>query len=174
MSCSSKMTTETIAKKRYIEKFINNKSVPNVMFKLSTPKETLSIDLNATINRIYDESKGNDVKKVLKKGNYRNKTILQVLDIFQGFAIGFLLDDYDAEASKKIKDILHKANQRKDHLFLKVEKGEVLHYEVAVSSKDEDQPFRLIDNNTRKAKAYGRREFIEHLLTIEEHITEVI
>ena len=163
-------------KKRYIEKFIENKEVPNILFKLNTPDGPLSMDLNETVERIYKESKGNEVKKVLKKGNYRNKTILQVTDLFQGFAIGFLLDDYDKDKSKKIKDILHKANQRKDHLFLKMkmENEDVQHFEVVFSIHDEDRPFRLINNDTKEKQSFKRREFIEHLLIKEKHIKEII
>lgn len=154
-------------RKRYIEIFVENKKVPNENFTLENPKgNELQIDVNQTIERIYEEGQGNKIKKTLKLGKFRNAPIEKVLQVFESVAFQFLLDDYDIEISQKIKYILEEAVRRKSHLFMEVKtvKGHADFYEILFNTKNEECPFTIRNNETLEKKNYNKKDFIEYLL----------
>lgn len=164
-------------KKRYIEKFIENKKVPNTTFTLTAPNgETLSIDLNETVERIYESGQGLEVKKILKKGQFRNATIEQCLKLFEGAAQRFLLDKYDVEMSKMVQDILGKAHRRKDTLFVELQEGEGKQmYEIIFVDKDElEKPYLLKNMDTKEIRPFNKRSFIEFWMEKYPDILQVI
>lgn len=166
-------------KKTYIEKFIENKKVPNAIFSLSKPNgEEVSIDLATTVQRIHAEGQGQQVRKILKKGRFRNATIEQCLKLFEGAAQRFLLDDMSEESSKMVQDILEKAHRRKDSTFLEFQESEDhnQNYEVIFIDKDEvEEPYRLKNYDTKEiVQSFNKRDFIEFLLKKHDVIKQVI
>lgn len=165
-------------KKRYIEKFIENKKVPNEIFTLTDPDgKVLSIDLKETVKRIYETGQGLEVKKLLKKGNFRNATIEQCLKLFEGAAQRFLMDDYNVELSKMVQDILGKAHRRKNSLFIEFqEKDSKQMYEVIFVDKDErKEPYLLKNMDTKEIQhTFDKKKFIEFLLKKQDDILQVI
>jgi hypothetical protein len=164
-------------KKRYIEKFIENKKIPNETFTLTAPNgETLSIDLNETVEHIYETGQGHEVKRILKKGQFRNATIEQCLKLFEGAAQRFLLDKYDVEVSKKVQDILGKAHRRKDTLFVELQEGEGKQmYEIIFVDKDEiEKPYLLKNMDTKEIRPFNKRSFIEFWMEKYPDILQVI
>ncbi len=164
-------------KKRFIEKFIENKKVPNETFTLNTPDgEVLSIDLESTVKRIYEANQGFDVKKLLKKGQFRNATHEQCLKLFEGAAQRFLMDDFDIEVSKRVQDILGKAHRRKDSLFIEFnEEGSKEMYEVLFIDKDErKEPYVLRHMDTKELRLYDKKGIIEFLMKELGQILQVI
>jgi hypothetical protein len=167
-------------KKRYIEKFIENKKVPNATFSLTKPDgQEVTIDLQTTVKRIYDEGQGHQVKRILKKGRFRNATIEQCLKLFEGAAQRFLLDDMSNESSALVQDVLEKAHRRKDTVFIIFQESEEekqTAYEVIFIDNDlEEKPYRLKNYDTKEiAKSFTKREFIEFLLQKTDVIKQVI
>lgn len=163
--------------KRYIEKFVENKKVPNESFVINLPDGNfLSMDLKQTIQRIYKEGKGNEVKKTLKAGMFRNAEMDKVLEVFESLAFQFLLDDYDTKASEKVKKILEESIRRKSNFYLHIlgNEGTDDYFEVLFNSKNEKMPFTVVDNETKEKKEYGKRAFIEEALKLEPNIIELI
>lgn len=166
-------------KKTYIEKFIENKKIPNATFSLTKPEgEVVSIDLTTTVQRIHAEGQGQQVRKILKKGRFRNATIEQCLKLFEGAAQRFLLDDMNEDYSTLVQDILEKAHRRKDSTFIELQesKDQKQNYEIIYIDKDElEEPYRLKNYETKEiVKSFNKRDFIEFLLNKHEVITQVI
>ncbi|MEX3623706.1 hypothetical protein [Viridibacillus arvi] len=165
-------------KKRFIEKFIENKQIPNVVFSLNMPDGVeVTIELTTTVERIYDHGQGLEVKKILKKGQFRNATIEKCLKLFEGAAQRFLLDDIGGEHSALVQDILAKAHRRKDTLFVEFKEGEFKQmYEIIFIDKDEcEQPYLLKHMGTKEIViSFDKRGFIEFLLKEYEQIVQVI
>lgn len=166
-------------KKRFIEKFIENKQVPNALFELSKPDgEVVTIDLETTVQKIYEHGQGLEVKKILKKGQFRNASIEKCLKLFEGAAQRFLLDQIGGEQSKLVQDILGKAHRRKDTLFIALNlNGQKHMYEINFLDKDDDclQPYLLKEVQSKEVvRSFDKREFIEYLLINFEAIEEVI
>lgn len=164
-------------KKRYIEKFIENKKVPNEIFSITKPDGVeVQIDLTTTVQRIYDEGQGSQVKTILKKGAFRNATIEKCLKLFEGAAQRFLLDDMNNEISNKVQDILEKAHRRKNSLFLEMEEGEEkLAYEIIFINRDErEEPYLLKNMNDNEITPFSKKAFIEFLLGKNEKIKNII
>lgn len=164
-------------KKRYIEKFIENKKVPNGSFEMTAPNgEVLSIDLETTVQRIYESNQGLEVKKLLKKGNFRNATTEQCLKLFEGAAQRFILDDFDKELSTKIQEILAKAHRRKDSLFIEFKEDERNQmYEVIFIDKDErEEPYLLKNMDTSEIRPFNKRAFIEFFMREYGQIQQII
>lgn len=163
---------------RYIEKFVQNKKVPNAEFSLTNPNgDIVTIDLETTVIRIYENAQGNDVKRILKKGRFRNATIEQCLKLFEGAAQRFLLDDMDSEQSLLVQDILEKVHRRKDTVFIELnEKGQKNTYEFMFKDDDEmEQPYFMKCMESKEiVQSFSKREFIEYLLKQYEVIEQVI
>lgn len=166
--------------KLFICQFIKNKQVPtNAEFSLTKPDGTeVTIDLDTTVKRIYENAQGNDVKKILKRGNFRNATIEQCLKLFEGAAQRFLLDDMNSDQSRLVQDILEKVHRRKDSLFveLKVSEETVKTFEFIFKNKDElEQPYSLKEWETKEiVRHFSKRELIEYLLEQHENVLKVI
>lgn len=164
--------------KRYIDKFLINKKVPNETFFLSLPAgDRIAMTLSETVERIYAEGKGNEVKKTLKATFARNLEMDKVLAIFESLAFQFLLNDYGKEFSGKVKKILEESIRRRDNLFINVESecGELECYEILFQSKNEQEPFILVNNAIRESRArYSKKAFIEKLLSVETSIKNII
>lgn len=163
---------------RYIEKFIKNKQVPNVEFSLTSPYgENVTIDLNTTVHRLYESGQGNDVKRILKKGHFRNATIEQCLKLFEGAAQRFLLDDMDTEQSKLVQDVLEKVHRRKDTVFveLNINDSKTM-YELVFKDDDRfEEPYFMKEVETKNlVKKFNKRGFIEFLLNQYNSILQVI
>lgn len=164
---------------RYIEKFVQNKQVPtDAQFALTQPNgEVVTIDLHTTVLRIYENGQGNDVKRVLKKGRFRNATIEQCLKLFEGAAQRFLLDDMDSEQSKLVQDVLEKTHRRKDTVFIEFKENTQMQT-VEIIFKDDDnveQPYLMKYVESKEiVSVFSKREFIEHLLQQYEVIKQVI
>lgn len=164
-------------KKRYIEKFIENKQVPNTTFALTKPDGTdVTIDLNTTVQRIYENNQGLEVKKILKKGAFRNASIEKCLKLFEGAAQRFLLDDVGGVHSTLVQDILGKAHRRKDSTFVEFNEGDDKQmYEIIFIDKDDKQPYLMKNWDTKEiVRSFDKREFIEFLLKKYEFIEQVI
>ncbi|WP_121616732.1 hypothetical protein [Virgibacillus halodenitrificans] len=166
-------------KKTYIQKFIENKKVPNETFSIMKPNgEEVSINLEETVQRIYAEGQGQQVRKILKKGRFRNATIIQCLKLFEGAAQRFLLDDMNEEYSILVQEILEKAHRRKESTFIEVQESEDYKqiYEILFTDKDEiEKPYRLKNYNTKEiVQNFNKRAFIEFLLNKHDVVKQVI
>ncbi|MFL0365187.1 hypothetical protein ACH0BF_19475 [Pseudobacillus sp. 179-B 2D1 NHS] len=135
------------------------------------------MSVKETVDRIYAEGKGNEVKKTLKVTFARNLEMAKVLEIFESLAFQFMLDDYGKQSSGSVKKILEEAIRRRNHLFLHLESEErgTEYFEVVFVPKNEHEPFIFINNENRSEEThYSKKAFIEKIMTIEPYIVEVI
>lgn len=170
---------QVIVGNRYIEKFVQNKQIPtDAQFSLKQPTgEVVTIDLQNTVLRIYETGQGNDVKRILKQGRFRNATVEQCLKLFEGAAQRFLLDDMDSKQSKLVQDVLGKTHRRKNTVFIEFNEN-TQKQTVEIIFKDDDQvdrPYLMRNLESKEnVQAFSKREFIEYLLKEYEFIKQVI
>lgn len=162
-------------KQTFVEKFVANKGLPNEEFSLKIPDNTtLSIDLKTTLDRIQKEGLNTEVKKVLKKGAFRNASAEICLSVFEGAAQRFLIKDFNNELADKIIQLLEKVHTRKNTVYLAVANGNGKE-EFEVKFKNNDQlltPYSLINQETQNSLMFTKRELIEYLMT--KDIREVL
>ncbi|TBL18323.1 MULTISPECIES: hypothetical protein [Bacillus cereus group] len=159
----------------FIEKFVVNKDLPNIEFSMCLPNNMQAkMDLKDTLQRIKQEGLSGEVKKILKKGQFRNASKDSCLGVFEGAAQRFMLQDFNKELADKVIDVIDKVHQRKETVYLQVvDAGVKIEFEVKFKNHDEEKfPYSLINQDTTNSIRYTKKDLLEYL--IKTDIKEVI